>query len=126
MVKVILRESEERMKKALEFVKNEFLRIRTGRASTGLVDNVKIDYYGTPTPLNQVGNISIPDSQTIAIQPWDKSVISLIERAILNSRRKLLRRDEFQSEIFAGMRLINSRKRKRKNTFPKMSVNMRR
>ena len=85
MIKVILRESEERMKKALEFVKNEFLRIRTGRASTGLVDNVKIDYYGTPTPLNQVGNISIPDSQTIAIQPWDKSVISLIERAILNS-----------------------------------------
>lgn len=157
MVKVILRESEERMKKALEFVKNEFLRIRTGRASTGLVDNVKIDYYGTPTPLNQVGNISIPDSQTIAIQPWDKSVISLIERAILNSdlglnpsndgnivripipplneerrkeyvklAKKLLRRDEFQSEIFAGMRLINSRKRKRKNTFPKMSVNMRR
>lgn len=85
MVKDILKEADERMKKALEHVKNEFLKIRTGRATTGLVDGVKVDYYGTITPLNQVGNISTPDAQTISIQPWDKSVIPLIEKAILQS-----------------------------------------
>lgn len=85
MVKDILREADERMKKALEHVKNEFSKIRTGRATTGLVDGVKVDYYGTLTPLNQVGNVSTPDSQTITIQPWDKSVIPLIEKAISNS-----------------------------------------
>lgn len=85
MVKDILKEADERMKKALEHLKNEFLKIRTGRATTGLVDGVKVDYYGTVTPLNQVGNVSTPDSQTIAIQPWDKSVIPLIEKAILQS-----------------------------------------
>ena len=73
------------MSKAVEHVRIEFIKIRTGKASTGLLDGIKVDYYGTPTPLNQVGNLSTPDFHTITIQPWDKTVMSLIEKAVLNA-----------------------------------------
>lgn len=85
MIKDIIKDSGDRMKKAVEHIISEFIKVRTGRASVGLLDGIKIDYYGTPTPLNQVGNISTPDSHTITIQPWDKSVMQLIEKSILNS-----------------------------------------
>lgn len=85
MVKDILKQTQDRMAKGVEHVRLELIKIRTGKATTNLLDGVKIDYYGTPTPLNQVGNISTPDFHTITIQPWDKSVISLIEKAILSS-----------------------------------------
>ena len=73
------------MSKAVEHVRLELIKIRTGKATTNLLDGVKVDYYGTPTPLNQVGNISTPDYHTITIQPWDKSIIGLIEKSILMS-----------------------------------------
>jgi len=73
------------MEGAIEHLKREFTAIRTGRASLGLLDHIKIDYYGTPTPLKQVANLGIPESRLITIQPWDVSHIREIERAIISS-----------------------------------------
>ena len=83
MVKDALHESEDRMKKAVEVVRQEFVKIRTGRATTALLDGVKVEYYGTMTPLNQVANVSTPDVHTILVQPWEKPMIPTIEKAIL-------------------------------------------
>jgi ribosome recycling factor len=85
MIKDILKVTKERMMKAVEHLTAEFVKVRTGKASVGLLEGVKVDYYGTPTPLNQVGNLNTPDSHSITIQPWDKTVIPLIEKAILNA-----------------------------------------
>jgi len=85
MVSDILKKASERMSKAVEHVSLEFTKIRTGKASTSLLESVKVDYYGTPTPLNQIGTLSTPDSHSITIQPWDKTLIPLVEKAILNS-----------------------------------------
>jgi len=85
MIKEIIKDTGERMKKAVEHIAAEYVKIRTGKASIGLLEGIKLDYYGTPTPLNQVGNISTPDYHTIAIQPWDKSIMPAIEKSILNS-----------------------------------------
>jgi ribosome recycling factor len=78
----VLTESEERMKKTLTSLKEGFAAIRTGRASASLFDKIRIDYYGTKTPLNQAANISIPEARLIVIQPFDKSLIGEIEKAI--------------------------------------------
>ena len=85
MIKDIIKDSGERMKKAVDHIASEFVKIRTGKASIGLLEGIKVDYYGTLSPLNQVGNISTPDYHTITIQPWDKTIISVIEKSILNS-----------------------------------------
>lgn len=83
MVKDILKGSSEKMDKAVEHVRHEFIKIRTGKATTNLLDGIKVDYYGTMTPLIQLGNISTPDYHTITIQAWDKTAVPLIEKAIL-------------------------------------------
>jgi len=75
----------QHMEGAIEHLKREFTALRTGRASLGLLDHIKIDYYGTPTPLKQVANLGIPESRLITIQPWDISHIKEIERAIISS-----------------------------------------
>ncbi len=85
MIKDIIKVASDKMSKAVEHLRTEFIKIRTGKASIGILDDIKVDYYGNPTPLNQVGNISTPDFHTITIQPWDKTVISAIEKSILNS-----------------------------------------
>lgn len=85
MIKEILKDTDGKMNKAVEHVRNELIRIRTGKATTTLLDNVKVDYYGTLTPLNQVGNLSTPDIHTITVQVWDKTAVSAVEKAILNS-----------------------------------------
>jgi len=85
MIKDIIKETDGKMHKATEHVRNELIRIRTGKATTTLLDNVKVDYYDTLTPLNQVGNLSTPDIHTITVQVWDKSAIPAVEKAILNS-----------------------------------------
>ncbi len=74
-----------RMEKSIDALKNDFNQIRTGRASANLFDKVKVEYYGTPTPLNQVATVSIPEARSILIQPFDKSLISEIEKAIQKS-----------------------------------------
>jgi ribosome recycling factor len=85
MIKDALRETEGRMKKAIEALENDLRGIRTGRASPALVERVLVDYYGTPTPLNQLANISAPEPQMLAIRPYDPGSLRDIERAILSS-----------------------------------------
>ena len=81
----VLLDSEERMEKAIATLEREFGRLRTGRASTNLVDNIKVDYYGTPTPISQLASVAVPDSRTITIQPWDRGAFGGVEKAILKS-----------------------------------------
>ncbi len=82
MVKDILKSTSEKMDKAVDHVRAEFAKIRTGKATTNLLDGVKVDYFGTPTPLIQLGNVSTPDYHTITVQAWDKTAMPLIEKAI--------------------------------------------
>lgn len=77
--------AQPRMQRAVEAMERDFHAIRTGRASPGLVERIVVDYYGTPTPINQLAGISVPDPHLIVIQPWDRSVLSAIERAITRS-----------------------------------------
>lgn len=76
---------EDKMTKTLEVLQEEFGAIRAGRANPHVLDKIKVDYYGTPTPLQQVGNVSVPEPRMLMIQPWDKSLIKAIEKAILTS-----------------------------------------
>jgi ribosome recycling factor len=76
---------EPKMQRAIEAMERDFATVRTGRASTGMVERITVDYYGTQTPLNQVAGISTPDPHLIVIQPWDRSVLSAIEKAITKS-----------------------------------------
>ena len=76
---------EDKMNKSLEALQNEYGSIRAGRANPHVLDKLKVDYYGTPTPLQQVGNISVPEARMIVIQPWEKSLLKEIEKAILVS-----------------------------------------
>jgi ribosome recycling factor len=85
MVKDILKNCEDRMKKAVEVVREELAKIRTGKATTALLDGIKVEYYGQPTPLNRIANVSTPDVHTIVVQPWEKNMIQPIEKAILNA-----------------------------------------
>jgi len=84
-VKEILENAHHRMDSAVEAVRKEFAALRAGRASAAMLDSVKIDYYGTMTPLNQVGNIAVPDPTLLTIQPWDASLLPIIEKAIRTS-----------------------------------------
>ncbi len=84
-VKEVLHETETKMKKTIDVVKRESASIRTSRASTALVDSIKVEYYNTPTPLKQLATISTPEPRLIIINPWDKSSTGEIEKAILKS-----------------------------------------
>jgi ribosome recycling factor len=84
-VKEVLRQTEDNMKKVITATKREFAAVRTGRASVSLVEGIHIDYYGAPTPLKSIANISTPDVKLIIIQPWDPSVLGEIEKAIQKS-----------------------------------------
>ncbi|MGD8210100.1 MAG: ribosome recycling factor [Desulfobacterales bacterium] len=85
MIESIYDETRESMGKSVTALKNELKRVRTGRASLSLLDGIKADYYGTPTPLNQMATLAVPESRLITIQPWDTSAIKEIEKAILKS-----------------------------------------
>jgi ribosome recycling factor len=85
MVQEQISEAKSRMHKAVEALKSELASVRGGRASTGLVDHLKVDYYGTPTPLNQIATIAAPDAKLIVITPYDRGGMSAIEKAILKS-----------------------------------------
>lgn len=76
---------EARMARAIEAMERDFQSIRTGRASTAIVERLQVEYYGTPTPLNQLAGLSVPEPHQIVIQPWDRSVLGAIEKAILRS-----------------------------------------
>jgi len=84
-VQMVYEMAKENMEKTIEHLDNELMRIRAGKANVHILDGVMVDYYGTPTPLNQVSNISTPDAKTIMIQPWEKSMIDVIEKALMVS-----------------------------------------
>ncbi len=81
----VFQDCRERMDKALQTLSKDFSKLRTGRASTALVEDVQVDYYQMPTPLYQLASVSIPDSRTILIQPWDKSSMGNVEKALMKS-----------------------------------------
>jgi ribosome recycling factor len=78
----VLKDVDTRMKAALDALSREFASIRTGRASASLLDGVRVDYYGNPTPVNQMASVSVPDARTIVIQPWEQAQLKAIEKAI--------------------------------------------
>ncbi|MBP8968692.1 MAG: ribosome recycling factor [Lachnospiraceae bacterium] len=80
-----LQSYEDKMKKTLDFLAEEYAAVRAGRANPHVLDKIKVDYYGTPTPIQQVGNVSVPEARIIQIAPWDKSMLKAIEKAILTS-----------------------------------------
>jgi ribosome recycling factor len=84
-IKEVIHNTKERMKKVIDATKREFASVRTGRASTSLVEGMHVDYYGTQTPLKQLANISAPDVKLIVIQPWDPSSLGEIEKAVQQS-----------------------------------------
>lgn len=84
-VKTLLTQNEEKMDKTIEALKRDLASIRTGRASTTLLDRISVDYYGTPTPIKQVANVSAPEPRLITIIPWERKILGDIERAILKS-----------------------------------------
>ena len=85
MIKDVLTDSEERMQKTIESLKKEFSSLRAGRATPSLLDKVMVNYYGTPTPVNQVAKVSVPDARMIVIQPYEKTILHDIEKAIQKS-----------------------------------------
>ena len=76
---------EDKMNKSLDALLNEYASIRAGRANPKVLDKIRVDYYGTPTPIQQVGNVSVPEARMLVIQPWEKSLLKAIEKAILTS-----------------------------------------
>ena len=85
MIPELKKNTEQKMQKTLESLKTDFGKVRTGRAHTGILDHIQVDYYGTPTPLNQVANINLLDARTIGVAPWEKRLTSAIEKAIRDS-----------------------------------------
>ncbi len=78
-------QTEYKMKRTVETLREDFIKIRTGRASTGLLDHVMVDYYGTMTPINQVAQIGVADARTLTVQPWEKNMVAIVEKAIRSS-----------------------------------------
>jgi ribosome recycling factor len=82
LVEEIFAQTKDHMDKSIEAMKKDFATLRTGKVTTTIVDSIKVDYYGNPTPLNQVGSVVVQDATTIAINPWEKSMLPVIEKAI--------------------------------------------
>src|SRR5262249_17774354 len=89
MVDDLFHDTEHKMERSLAALRKDLSRIRTGRASLALLEGITVDYYGTPTPLNQVATLAVPESRLITIQPWDKAQLGLIEKSIQRSDRVL-------------------------------------
>ncbi len=80
-----LQQYEDKMRKAIEFLEGDYNTIRAGRANPHVLDKIRVDYYGTPTPIQQVGNITVPEARVIQLAPWEKSLIKAVEKAIMTS-----------------------------------------
>jgi len=81
----IIKDAETRMTKSVAAIRDEMARIRTGRASTALLDHLRVEYYGNPTPLNQVATVGVADARTLSVTPWEKAMVPLIEKSIMES-----------------------------------------
>ena len=85
MIEEVLKDAEQRMKKSIDSMRADMAKIRTGRASPALIDHLTVDYYGVATPLNQVANISVQDARTLSIQTWEKQMVPVVEKAIMEA-----------------------------------------
>ncbi len=85
MVSTLMKDTEQRMHKCIESLKGELTRVRTGRANIGIIEHVKVPYYGNDTPLSQVANIAVEDARTLTVTPWEKNMVPVVEKAILNA-----------------------------------------
>lgn len=85
MLKDIINETEDRMKKSIEILRKDYSTLRAGKANPSILDKVMVDYYGTPTPIRQIANIGVPEPRLLTVQPWDKTSIQAVEKAILKS-----------------------------------------
>jgi ribosome recycling factor len=85
MIADVKKTAEQKMQKSIESLKHEFAKVRTGRAHTGLLDQIVVEYYGNPTPLNQVANVTAIDARTLGVQPYEKKMLQAVEKAIRNS-----------------------------------------
>ena len=81
----IIKESKEKMDKTIEAFRQDITKIRTGKATTAILDGIRVDYYGTPSPLNQVANVSVIDAHMLSITPWDKNMVGIVDKAILTA-----------------------------------------
>src|SRR5260370_16791137 len=84
-MQTVLKDLDTRMNSALEVLAREFAGVRTGRASAGLLESVRVDYYGNPTPISQMASVSVPDARTLVIQPWEAAQLKEVEKAIMKS-----------------------------------------
>jgi len=85
MIADVKKAAEQKMQKSVEALKTDLGKVRTGRAHTGLLDHIKVDYYGTTMPINQVANVTLADAHTITVQPWEKKMVQVVEKAIRDS-----------------------------------------
>ena len=85
LIKKVLDDAKGQMDKAIEHCENEIAKIRAGKAMPSMLDGIMVDYYGTPTPLSQVGNVNTPDARTLVVQPWEKTLLQAIEKAIMDA-----------------------------------------
>lgn len=94
VVKDVLTRADDKMKKSVEALRHELTSIRTGKATTALLDNIRVDYYGTPSPINQVASVSVPEARLIVVQPWEKPMLKVIAHAIQASELGLNPQDD--------------------------------
>src|SRR5438105_8597620 len=85
MISDVKKSTEQKMQKSVETLKTDLAKVRTGRAHTGLLDHIHVDYYGSMLPINQVANVTLADARTITVQPWEKKMVSAVEKAIRDS-----------------------------------------
>lgn len=107
----MLKQFEEKMEKTLENLEGEYANIRAGRANPNILNKIKVDYYGVSTPLQQVGNVSVPEARTIVITPWESSVLKDIEKAILSSDLGLTPNNDGKSVILNFPELTEERRK---------------
>ena len=107
----MLKQFEEKMEKSLESLESEYSNIRAGRANPNILNKIKVDYYGVPTPLQQVGNISVPEARTIVITPWENSLLKEIEKAIICSDLGLNPNNDGKSIILNFPELTEERRK---------------
>lgn len=107
----MLKQFEDKMTKSLESLENEYANIRAGRANPNILNNIKVEYYGVPTPLQQVGNVSVPEARTIVITPWENSLLKEIEKAIICSDLGLNPNNDGKSVILNFPELTEERRK---------------
>ncbi|MCM1496973.1 MAG: ribosome recycling factor [Clostridium sp.] len=119
----MLKEFEEKMQKSVDNLEGEYANIRAGRANPNILNKIKVEYYGTPTPIQQVGNVSVPEARTIIITPWENSLLKEIEKAILCSDLGLTPNNDGKSIILNFPELTEDRRKELSKDIKKKGEN---